>query len=570
MRKTFIFMLALVLCLSTVISGCGAVAGNNTTAAASGRDTVASTTAAGTDNGLSELGTFPLVKEKTTITAFIGWGTQTDIAQNWNTTEYEKKTNVHVEWQTAAGADAREKRALILASGDLPDVFINGYVSFTPADEMQYGSQGSIIPLNGLIENNSIYLKKILGDNPVYKNIITCSDGNIYSLPDFNVCYHCNFSQKMWVNVSWLKNLNLAMPKTTDEFEQMLKAFKEKDPNGNGKADEMPLVSTTDGWHYQLDGFLMNAFVYSDGDTHLALNNGSIEMTAVKPEFKEGLKYLNRLYSEKLLAPQSFTTNASSLEKLNESGGAEVVGAVPGGANYIFAGGPAVSKRWQDYDILPPITGPSGFVATPNYSATRDVGTGYFSVSKAAKNPELILRWIDWLYSDEGTLWHDGSGGREGIDYRKANADELGLNGQPAKYVQLAAKKPEDNVVWEQFFPGFRTKEFRDTWKAPQDWHSDDPMAPEAQLYQGSRAYEAVAPKADQSMPNLFISSDKLSDYTRIKTGIDDYIKETVVSFIVGKMDLEKDWDSYVSKLNSIGLNDYLKMCQEAYDAQFK
>lgn len=568
MRKKITELLVLVLCLSTVISACsGSNTATNTTTAANNASTVQNTA----DSGLNKLGTFPLVNKPTTIKALIGWGTQTDINKNWNTIDYEKKTGVHVDWQVVSSGDFREKRALILASGDLPDVFFNGYNDFTAADEMQYGSQGSIIPLNNVINNDSIHLKKIFDENPLYKKIATSPDGNIYAMPTFAVCYHCNYSQKMWVNTKWLKNLGLKMPTNTDEFEKMLIAFRDNDPNGNGKKDEMPLATTTDGWHYQLDGFLMNAFVYSDGDTHLQLSNGTISETAIKPEFKEGLKYLNKLYKEKLISPQSFTTNASSMEKLNESGKDEVVGAIPGGANYIFAGGPSVSDKWRDYDILPPIAGPSGFKSTPNYSATRDIITGDVAISKTAKNPSLIMRWVDWFYSEEGTLYHDTNGGQEGVQYRKANADEVGLDGAPAKWTSVKVRKAEDNVVWEQFMPSNMTKEFRAGWTSPKDWNvPNNAQAPEVQLFQGSKPYEAVAPKNKDSLPNLQVASDKIAAYTRIKTGIDDYIKESVVKFIIGNMDIDKDWDSYVSKLKSIGLDDYIKMTQEAYDAKFK
>ncbi len=79
---------------------------------------------------------------------------------------------------------------------------------------------------------------------PQVKSLITLLDGKIYGLPHINDCYHCSMSQKMWVYKPWLDKLGLKVPETTDEFEAMLKAFKEKDPNGNGKADEIPLSGT--------------------------------------------------------------------------------------------------------------------------------------------------------------------------------------------------------------------------------------------------------------------------------------------------------------------------------------
>ena len=52
---------------------------------------------------------------------------------------------------------------------------------------------------------------------------------------------------KIWINQTWLDNLGLDVPTTTEELYTVLKAFKENDPNGNGIQDEYPLVGGT-GW----------------------------------------------------------------------------------------------------------------------------------------------------------------------------------------------------------------------------------------------------------------------------------------------------------------------------------
>ena len=57
-------------------------------------------------------------------------------------------------------------------------------------------------------------------------------------------------SQKLWIYQPWLDALGLEMPQTTDEFEQVLLAFKEQDPNGNGRGGRDPVVDTmsAEGW----------------------------------------------------------------------------------------------------------------------------------------------------------------------------------------------------------------------------------------------------------------------------------------------------------------------------------
>lgn len=86
---------------------------------------------------------------------------------------------------------------------------------------------------------------------------ITAPDGNIYALPSINDCYHCSMAQKMWIYKPWLDKLGLDVPTTTDELYTVLKAFKDKDPNGNGKADEVPLTGAPrgSGWYSSIDAF---------------------------------------------------------------------------------------------------------------------------------------------------------------------------------------------------------------------------------------------------------------------------------------------------------------------------
>jgi len=74
---------------------------------------------------------------------------------------------------------------------------------------------------------------------------------------------------KMWLYKPWVDKLGLEWPETTEDFYNVLKAFKEQDPNGNGKADEVPLLGATTSWRTDPFGFLMNSFVYTVMPQHL-------------------------------------------------------------------------------------------------------------------------------------------------------------------------------------------------------------------------------------------------------------------------------------------------------------
>jgi putative aldouronate transport system substrate-binding protein len=516
------------------------------------------------DNGLNELGTFPLCDEQQTFSIMIPQVGTEDVTTSYVNDAYQELTNVKIEWIVVPKDSWAEKLSILMASGDLPDV-IAGMDTFnmSATDELIYANQGYLVPISDLLEENSIYFNQVLDEDPEIRNLIAQNDGKIYSLPGIAICYHCNYSQKMYINSTWLNNLGLDMPTTTDEYYNVLKAFKEQDANGNGDPnDEVPLIANSDGWHTQLDGFLMCPFTYNDADNHLAVDdNNKLFYTATTDDYREGLRFLNKLYNEGLLSPESFTNDQATNGKINVSNGDfAAFGSYPT-AYQIYSGD---TMLWKQYDILPPLKGPEGTATTPNYELSRNVIRGNMVITSAAENPELIMRWVDYFYSLEGTMFRTG---REGIEWRKAEAGEVGFNGEQADYVLL--KTPEDdkyynNIDFTQSIPVNYSQRYREGAVAAEDFR-DDSIAngTEIQLFRGTAAYEAVA--TEKSLPKLAVSEEQANDYSRIETEIRDFQNEAIVQFITGTMDLDKDWESYVSKLDDIGLQEYLSISNEAY-----
>lgn len=208
-------------------------------------------------------GEFPIVKEKITLKVLLS---QTNGVSDYVDNEYtkwlEEKTNIHLEFDIAPmNADEfKQKLNLVLASGQLPDVIINFGI---PLDQQQVlADQGLIIPVDDLIAKYGDEFATVMKDIPQIKEVTSLSDGKMYSLPNINECYHCSLSHKAWIYKPWLDKLGLEVPTTTEELEKVLLAFKEKDPNGNGKADEVPWSGAQTGsWHAEIDAFVMNSFV---------------------------------------------------------------------------------------------------------------------------------------------------------------------------------------------------------------------------------------------------------------------------------------------------------------------
>src|SRR5258706_5464696 len=181
-------------------------------------------------------GQFPIVKEPITFKVLVANGEQvSDFNKNAYTQWLEEKTGINLQIDVVNRTDEQAKLNLVLASGDLPDILLG----FSPSTSLiaQQGVQGTFLPLNDLMAKYGDETKRVFQkERPQLLPLITSPDGKIYGLPEVNECFHCFLSQKMWVYKPWLDKLGIAVPKTTDEIEDMLKAFSDKDPNGNGKA----------------------------------------------------------------------------------------------------------------------------------------------------------------------------------------------------------------------------------------------------------------------------------------------------------------------------------------------
>ena len=261
-------------------------------------------------------GEFPIVTEPVTLKILLSNGEQvSDFNDNAFTQWLEEKTGVDLQIDVVNSTDAQTKLNLVLASGDLPDILLG--FPMTPSLLAQQGGEGTFIALNDLMAKYGDESKRIFEvDRPQLLPLNTSPDGNIYGLPEINECFHCFLSQKLWVYKPWLDKLGIAVPTTTDEFEAMLIAFRDQDPNGNGIADEVPFSGSVDGqggWHNSVDQNLMNAFVFYDRIQHdrLLLIDGKVEAAYAQPGYREGLRYLNRLYSEGLIDPNGLISGQS-------------------------------------------------------------------------------------------------------------------------------------------------------------------------------------------------------------------------------------------------------------------
>lgn len=521
----------------------------------------------GTGNGQGE-GTAGAGEDRLDLRVYMRQAAHiSDLKDNLLTEIVEDMFNVNLLIDASPAQGAAERQNLLLASGDYPPVFLGG--DFSKIDMMRYGGLGVLIPLNDLIEQHAPNIVRAFEEKPYLKEGLTAPDGNIYGLPHVEECYHCNYAQKMWINTEWLDRLNLTMPATTTELEQVLLAFKNRDPNGNGSADEIPLTGATQSWQAEPIGFLMNAFIYHDDSNYLRAVNGRVDFVANQAEWRQGLEYIRDLYAQGLIDPQAFTQNDDAMLALGNNAGDALVGAFTAGHM-----GMGVSiredndSRWLQYHAVPPLSGPSGLKQATYFGG--NVENGQFALTDKATEAEQVaaMKIANYLFSLEGSV--NNGFGVKGVGWVDAAPGELGLNGQQAIFKTTFEGQPvlqdgeTQNWHWE-VGPAYWPEQLFDAWQAEQDVTT--PEGYELFLVQETNKYAGSVPD-ELVPPSMFVQEDIAQALAQMQTDIKSYVKQNAIQFITGGQNLDTGWDAYVRGFQGLKLDDYVKIYQDYLDSK--
>ncbi|WP_026528172.1 DUF3502 domain-containing protein [Butyrivibrio sp. VCD2006] len=525
--------------------------------------------------------TFPL-KEKLTLTVFVNNPDQgvTSYKDNWVTDWIEEQTNIHLDYiYDLTGDEATQKLNLIMTDPDsMPDFFLR--TGWSKAETLSYGTQGLIIPLEDMLSQMDNW-NKMNEESPMRKADLTMGDGHIYTYGGQNECFHCMYQHRMYIYKPWVeKYLGGKNPETTEELYEFLKKVKEDDANGNGIADEVPMTGFIGGWASDPTVWMMNSFtqcVNPISNTNptvaggLVVNNGKIEYAVMKDEYREGLRYMHKLFKEGLLDNQTFLQdNTQFSATMDPTEGNKVAVYANGGVeNSEFW--QQVDGEWQNWEILAPVAGPDGV----RYSG-RCIQT-YFegclgTISSTCKYPEVVVALFDWMTSEDAV--HHIGGGPEGIGWNYTS-EGVSLSGGTPTYEQYAIPEDYDYVKdggLSKTYANYRytpdamlqrgSAEYRGNLRVEDPDHSTEYF-----FQQCAEVYDKYSPPIETLVPNMSFEEDDARVVTESTLTIGGYVNQALVQFIDGSMDIEKDWDSYIEKLRSMGVDEYIAAYQRAYDA---
>ena len=522
---------------------------------------------------VSEPGQLPVVDEVVEYTICAPDTTYVcDLNENTLTPWIQEKTNVKINFEEIPDTEWDTKVNLLIASDELPDAFIYG--SFSAAELADYGSQGVFLALNDIIEEHGHYVKQVFDQQEALPGAYTALDGNIYTLPDINECYHCFYSMRAWINQQWLTNLGLKYPNTVDEFVNVLRAFKEQDANGNGDPnDEIPFSGNATSWNSTIYPFLLNSFLHYDTSNLSVKEDGTVIFTPLQPEFKEGLQWIASLIDEGLIEKEALTQTEEQLKTKGSNLDIALLGGFTSATWWSGVGSDnGEGSRCREYSGLSPLEGPNGVRISPWAGTGFNMGNSV--ITTACEDPVPLFKMLDYMLSDEATL--RSQIGELGVDYNEPDEGAPGINGKPALYAKIPTSNTsggttgdEADTAMPNVFPSNRTSDFR---LGEQADYSD----PETQWQQEPRLYNEsatyFAPYADEHMmyPGAVnLTAEESEKINFMKTQINDYVKENIVLFLAGEKSFDTDWDSFIAEFDNLKLDEYMELRQMAYTRQY-
>ncbi len=508
---------------------------------------------------------FPL-KEKKTISGMISYPANTESDPNKRTIfkRIQEKTNVEVKWTAIQSDQWGDKITLAMANVDtLPDfVFSAG---FGDTDLLKYADQGVIIPLEEYIDTYMPNLKTVFEKCPEYRTMCTDSEGHIWAFPWIeqlgsdktaiqtvgNMCF---------INKKWLDFLKLEVPQTTTDFAAVLREFKNhaKELQAEFKIDGdiIPMSCIINAGNEDLS-LIINGFGegYGDADKgrHIAVTDDrKVICSATQEGYKKGIQWLHSLYKEGLIDPEAFTHEWATYVSKGKSGRYGVC----------FSWDVANIANLEDFVPVPALEADTKNITPQNGSFTSGFDRGRCVVTATAKEPALVCKWIDQMYdpfqspqNNWGTYGEDDE--FDIFELGKNDAGEDMLKHAPLGDASPVEVREAECVggplaILDEYYGKYVT--CPDDAKYRLDWIKD--------IYTPDMKMKYV-------YPNVLMTRDDSERIADLETDIAKEINTKKSDWIMNGFS-DADWNEYVEKLKSYGMDEWLEIYQKYLDNYYK
>jgi putative aldouronate transport system substrate-binding protein len=481
---------------------------------------------------------FPIVNEPITLTMLSIQ--PASMIDDWSQHKFfqrsEEITGIKFIFNNVPTDVFNERKQLGWASGDLPDLFFKAVIG--TEEELIYGEEGLLLPINDLIDQYAPNIQYLFQERPDVRQAITLPSGNIYTLPQVGAK---SIHPAWYINVVWLDTLGVDMPTNPGELYYALKMIKEGDPNQNNLADEVPMLiqNTT----RQVREFMENFGITVDpsGLQYVDYDTGTVKYGPIQPEFKEALFWFRKVFADGLLAvePQA---------RAKELGHNYQLGLARMDASWVYVG--YENEYNMEYEVIVPFEVNGRRIALGTSGITR----GCTAITNKNQYPEATIRWLDYLYSVDGMRLLRF--GEEGEDWRWRGDGTWEVI---LKEGETSAQK----MSYTSIQPGGQLS-----------WWSDHPVLQEwwKKVYSDAKdnfdlMTNRLLPYYYTPYPAVTMREDTIRELADLRGTLNTYVNDMMTKFIYGEASIETEWDSYVKQIYDMGVEQLLRIYQEAYDA---
>lgn len=463
-----------------------------------------------------------------------------DTYRDWNTNQFfqrmEARTGVTFTYrQYTSQADWQAAKAAMQAGdASLPDVLFKALLS--PAECMDLLDRGVLIDLAPYLAEYCPNLTAILNAHPDYWQAITLPDGRIAALPSIS---EQPLQNSVWLNQTWMKTLGLAMPTTTEELTEVLRAFRDGDPNRNGRRDEIPL-----GFLGAFDlKFLGHAFGLTMNDYNLRAVDGKAEFVPLNENFRPFIAWLRQLFSEGLLDPQGFTT-ADTIRQITDESATNIYG----GLITTMISNLLPATWFGDYAVLPPLTYNG---ETVYRSFLGPVMNGTFAVTSACDNVPEILAWVDHFYTEE--VYILGNAGQENEDYVVDGDGTWRMVGNATSNTYFSG----DTLISSGTpLPGMNYEEFQRRYSDSTVRYVSDQLA-------------IVNGIAQRPFPYYALTAAQEAEIAPLQARIGRLVDEYIIRWVAGEYEIsDARFAAFEQELNAAGLEEFMAFWQAVLDGR--
>jgi putative aldouronate transport system substrate-binding protein len=468
--------------------------------------------------------------------------------------EIADQANVEVEW-TQVSADWDQKKAAMLVSGDVPDLFIGNW-TINDADFATY--QGLFVNLKPLIEKYGPNIQRMFREVPQTQVLATQADGTIYGLPRYQRFWP-KTNGTMFINKVWLDKLNLRAPTNWDELYNVLVAFRDNDVNGNGsRTDEYPMDFQSWGGAYN-PVMLLGATgiqITNWGNNGYFAENATVKNYYTDTRYKDLISFIHKCFAANLINPEALTQDYSVFQSLARGEG----NAAKVGFTWGWESGDRFGNTLADqYISLPPLKTSASSNVDPRWMYDfygLNMGPNNAVITTNCRNQEAAMRYLDAFYDPEKSLQVLFGGISDGCIAKNADGSYTILPPTDAAF---------DPGTWKwtnaiaDIGPIFLSDSMKVTLGSDMQ-----KVTQEKSVY--DHAFSLINQKRDVLPVDFF--KPNLDETSTLSINQVNYgnIHSAKVAQWITQGGIDSEWDQYVRDMRASGIDENTKIIQKYYD----